>query len=417
MNNQSISTWLSNLKLFGFLIAFAGSAFSRSVSEAGLGIYLFFFLFERIFFRKKTVTPFPQSGLLVVFFGSLLISLFISHYFWISVKGFWKYSSGFFIFYAGVDSLRTAKELRGTLWFIGIVYLVSALAGIIQGITGQDFIYRRAPIMQADMVRITGAFKHYNDYATFLVPGFALALALFLDSGMRRKKIEAFLSGALLLTLSYALLQTASRGALLGAICSFLVFIFFSRPSKKMLVVALIFILLAGAVPSPMRTRLKNVFNLQGEGTPERILLMKICYSMIRENPLFGLGINTYSDNFSRFKPKDYPGAMYAHNSYLQIAAEIGLVGIFLYLLFIASLLRTFIYRLSKNKDDPARIFLLAAIAGIIGILVNALSESLLQSTQLRMMFWWFVGLAGAIAFNIIQRKSSDSPGKRFTRI
>ena len=160
-----------------------------------------------------------------------------------------------------------------------------------------------------------------------------------------------------------------------------------------------------------------DIFNLQGESNPERILLMKISFSMIKASPFFGLGINTYSDNFSRFKPVNYQGAMYAHNSYLQMASEIGLVGLFLYLFFIFMLLFKFINLLSKNKDDPHRIFLLAAVAGIIGILVNALFESLLQSTQLRLMFWWLVGFAGATAFNIIQRKSSDSPVKKFTRI
>ena len=130
MNKRTISEALSNLKLFGFFIVFAGSAFSRSVSEIGLGIYLFFFLFERIFFQKETVTPFPQLGILIVFLGSLVISLFISQYFWTSVKGFWKYLSSFLIFYTAIDSLRTSKELRRTLWFIWILYLAPALMGV-----------------------------------------------------------------------------------------------------------------------------------------------------------------------------------------------------------------------------------------------------------------------------------------------
>ena len=400
---------LSNLKLTGFLVALAGSAFSRSVCEIGLGIYTICFLTERIFFKKKVLPPFPQAGFLAPLTVSLLASLFISHDFWISTRGLWKYLSGFFIFYAGIDSLRTEKDLRRTLWAFLIVYMIAGWAGVVQGITGHDFIYHREPIAQAGMVRITGAFKHYNDYATFLLPGFSMALALLLDSGSRRKKSRMFLSAALLQTLSYALLQTASRSAFLRVSASFFIFIVFLRPSKILFAAVLIFAAAACVIPSPMKTRLNGMFNLRGESAPERLLLMKVSCAMIKESPLFGLGINTYSENFARFKPKKYPGAMYAHNSYLQMAAEIGLVGIFFYLLFIFSVLSQFVHQLTKNKEDPRRIFLLAAGAGIAGILVNALFESLLQSTQLRMLFWWLMGFGAAIAAILIKPSSEQS--------
>jgi O-antigen ligase len=120
---------------------------------------------------------------------------------------------------------------------------------------------------------------------------------------------------------------------------------------------------------------------------------------MVAENPLFGLGLNTYSLNFARFKPPDYEAQMYTHNSYVQMATESGLLGTGLFILFLAVLVFACAGRLLKRRDtDPSKVLGAALLAGVFGLLVNCLFDSVLQSTQLRTLFWSLLGAALAVA-------------------
>ena len=143
-------------------------------------------------------------------------------------------------------------------------------------------------------------------------------------------------------------------------------------------------------VPSPLRVRLHELSSLTGGEMSERMMLLRTSLEMLKQNPLFGLGLNTYSDHFPKFKPADYPALMYAHNTYLQMATECGLVGLGLFLAFITAVMA----RASKNRD----VLGMALLAGAFAILVNGLFDSVLQSTQLRQFFWILLGAASAFA-------------------
>ena len=400
---------VSDIKLFGFFLAFAASSFSKSFCAVGLGVYVFGLIFQWIRDKGSYRLAYPNSVFLIVLLASLTVSLFVSDYFWVSFRGFWKFMEGFILLYAGIDVLQDQKNMRWMVRVLAIVFFLSALAGIWQDVFGHDFIYLRKPLVTSGHLpsRITGAFKHYNDFGTFLVPGFAIAAALFLENWKSRKKVFALLSIFLFLALSHALARSMSRSALLAVFVSLFFFVSFFRFRWSAFMSLIILIVLLWLVPSPISSRLEN---LTSESGPERLLLLKTSFAMVKESPFFGLGINTYSDNFPRFKPQTYPALMYAHNSYMQMAAEIGLVGLFFYLLFIASFLWRFIRAIVSNKSSYFRTLNVGVVSGIAGLLFNALFESLLQSTQLRTLFWSLMGIAAALTYNLLLKGDSLQP-------
>ncbi len=399
-----------NIKLLGLILAIVGSAFSITACALGLALYLAGLLLE-LFFEKSVSHPrYPEGKFFLPLLISLLISLFISRYFLVSLRGFWKFSEGFILLYACVDVIRTPRELRALIVTSVSVFFSSPLSGLSQDLLGVDFVYFRQAIHDTVPPRITGPLKHYNDYGSFLVPGFSVALAWCLIKLSDRKFIAAAFAAVLLLMLSYTITRTLSRSALLAAFASLFFFSVFFRYRWFAIGGLAVLILVVWTFPSALSTRLKDIFAFK-ESTPERLLLIKTTLSMIKAKPLFGLGLNTYSDYFPHFRPKDYPAIMYTHNSYLQMAAEIGIVGITLYLSFIFALITKAVQRILSCRLWAYKVLTVGCIAAVFGLMTNALFESLLQSTQLRAIFWCLLGISMALATNFISGNSDSQTG------
>jgi len=379
------------LKTFGFLLAIFGSAFSISFCGIGLGLYAGALAIQPLLDRNARWLPYPSWAFLLPLLLSLLISVAISDYQWISARGFGKYLQGFLLLYAGLDVIRSEKEKKALVFALVSACLMAIASGLYQEFSGVDFIYgNHANTYQGDITRLTGSFKHCNDYGTFLAPMVVFALAHFLNLSRQKKYAAAFLALLMLTGLCYVLMRTISRSAILSAFTALFIFCLFFRFRWRAFLVLAVTLAALWFIPSPLSERFHELTSLNGGEMTERTMLLRTSLDMVQKNPFFGLGLNTYSDNFPKFKPADYPAIMYAHNTYLQMATEAGAVGLGLFLIFIAVVMA----RCIKQKE-----MLGAALwAGVLGILVNGLFDSVLQSTQLRTLFWALLGAAAALS-------------------
>ncbi|OQA55645.1 MAG: O-Antigen ligase [Candidatus Omnitrophica bacterium ADurb.Bin277] len=129
----------------------------------------------------------------------------------------------------------------------------------------------------------------------------------------------------------------------------------------------------------------------------ERIELWKRAIDVIDSEPWFGTGINTYNvahekyDTAKNWRVRGY----YAHNGYLQLAAEIGIPGILFFLLFLAFYFRRAWRSASALRGTSEELDRLGMITGLLAFLIYALADTNLQSPQSLMSFWI---LAGALA-------------------
>ncbi len=390
------SETLRRFRLAGLAVILVGTACSNSLIGIGTGLYaaaLFAAFLARP--RPRLLTP-PFLGLLLALTVSTLYSFAISDYPKESLQGIWKYVCAFLAFYAAAEAIGSPKERRWIVTGFAVCAVIAAVSGIGQDFCGRDFIRGRSPVLFTDAItRITGPFKHCNDFASFLVPGWLVVFAAFVVSVKRRKTAAAVLSLIALVLIGWAVGRTMSRAAMIGAVAG-TVFLAFHLPYRRWIAGALA----AGAaaawfVPSTISTRLHSLLDLK-VALRERIQLIEGTLKMIQDAPWFGLGLNTYSRLFPVYNPPDpaAPVLMYAHNSYLQMAAEAGVVGLVLYLMYVSRSLRA-AYTGMRNEAGASDHWIPAGlIAAVIALLVNALFESLLQSTQLRTLFWCLLGLA-----------------------
>jgi O-antigen ligase len=224
---------------------------------------------------------------------------------------------------------------------------------------------------------------------------FALALAL-LVSGWKR----VYFSIASLFIFSADLL-TFSRGGYLALIVALIVFLgfFFSSLLKKYIpfLFAFCFVLiLLIAVPNPLTARLSSIFDFSDHSTSGRVAIWNEAIGIITDHPITGVGLGNYSNTV--LSSATYREPRYAHNIFLDISAETGIVnGIVFFLLLALSIIR------ALTSSEPLK---LAAGFSLLIFFVHSLFETPIYSVHILPLFLTLI----AIGLSNTSTKLLESP-------
>jgi O-antigen ligase len=235
------------------------------------------------------------------------------------------------IFIVIVNAVRTRTRLKGLLF----VALVSGLWLSFEAIN--DF---RRGLNTVDGYRAggrgNGIFGNTNDMALHVVTLLPIAIALLFGT---RSLIRKLLIGACAALMVAAIVLSYSRGAFLGMIVV-LIFMAMKLGPRHRVEIILAILVLAGAVlllaPDNYGGRLLSIFmpslDPGGSADNRRGELFRSAYIALR-HPLLGIGMGNYQSEMS------YKGLV-THNSYTQVAAEMGATALVCYTLFIVTPLR-----------------------------------------------------------------------------
>ena len=160
----------------------------------------------------------------------------------------------------------------------------------------------------------------------------------------------------------------------------------------SLLVVPLILYFYEGEVAS----RLWSIFQGHDTSSDLRWALWDSTMYIVRENPIFGIGWNTF---YLVYPEYNYyiqgPNVLmyHAHNLYLNILAETGIPGLLSFLAVIVGHVITSV-RLKGDMFRQAAQIGIGALA--IGVLFSGLSDFELYSHQVTIVFWQLLGWVGA---------------------
>jgi O-antigen ligase len=139
-----------------------------------------------------------------------------------------------------------------------------------------------------------------------------------------------------------------------------------------------------------------------------RVDMWKGAWKLIRERPQFGWGIGTFPLEQARtvstsqstcMAPRGGPTlGQEAHNEYLQMAAETGLLGLGLYLWVLGAFFVTGIRALRRIEAGFRQLVLMGCLAAIAGQVVDALSNPAWRFADVSFVFWLVLGLGVAVA-------------------
>jgi len=137
----------------------------------------------------------------------------------------------------------------------------------------------------------------------------------------------------------------------------------------------------------------------------DRLLYWRAALALFGERPLFGIGLGQYPYRFARDYsaglqlPWPHPEAYHAHSSYLHVLAELGIVGLGLFLLFWALTLRALISALrTHHRGTLPWAFAFGVILAVVAELVVALVDYNLASPTAMLPLGLLVGLALSLA-------------------
>ena len=151
-----------------------------------------------------------------------------------------------------------------------------------------------------------------------------------------------------------------------------------------------------------LKERLSNFFIFHDPSSSDRMNIWSIAWRMFMHNPWIGLGLGTFMFNFRKFMIKDYTyGVPYAHNCYLQILCEIGIIGLVSFLSILVLFFLNGVRIIMSHEKTFLWYILLASLASILGYCVQMSVETILYSLDLGMLFWLILGLGVATMKNI----------------
>lgn len=378
-----------------FSITFSNAAVEISFGFISLIFIIKFFLNHKIpIIKRLNNLRTPLNIFLFIIFIIYIVSFMRSEFPKDSFKGILriiKYSLLYFSLYEFFSS--DIKRIKRIFWAIIVISGFTFLNGIFQSLSGFD-ILRQHLIDKTDcLLRINASFVHPNDYGSFIIAMLPLSLLFLLPKLPKNKRIILLI--VLILGL-FCLIRTSSRGAWLGFIIGLIIF-FYSYNKKLAIILPIALIILISVFPNGLN-RMSSLFSGAQNSSWERTKLWEGTWNMIKEHPITGFGINTFSDYFPKFKPADYPDARYAHNSYMQMWSEIGIIGLMTFLgLIITALWTTFNKFNKKISCGFEGMLLLSLVSGWTAFLVQAALDTNLYSLVLITLFWFITALIIAL--------------------
>jgi O-antigen ligase len=382
--------------------------FSIAISAAPMSVFMALlitaFLTKKLLTKKPLFSPSAINIPLFILFAITCLSLVNAVNYRDSIKGgILRLLQYIFVFFIVVQELKDKKYIIKILFSVCSGLALVSFDGLWQVVTGKDFIRGYGPVINLGLVRATASFKDSNLMGIYLSAFAPLAFGMTINYF----KGEAWVFISLLSLLSLAgIALTYSRPTLLA---TYIALLFLGLAGKKKsLVVILTAILLAAPfiLPGSIKKWAKEVdYNpVRFMCNDDRIAVYRNSLNMIKAHPFLGVGANNYMKQYKRYKETveyrnvvtlDY---MYAHNNFIHLASEIGLLGLAVFLWLLYKLFRecALIYR--SLKESYLKMLALSLIAALIAFLVNGLTESSLYSSRVAIIFWYLMGFIFALA-------------------
>jgi O-antigen ligase len=284
------------------------------------------------------------------------------------------------------------------VWFLVALGFVASLIGIVQHFTfnGKMYWFRE---MKYGGVPF-GPYVNRNHFAGFVelvVPPGLAALVLRAE----RRDLMPLLAILTLLPIG-ALFLAASRGGIIAFFCEIIVITLLvatRQKELKTLTTGVVILLLAAAMVAwiGIGRSLERFSDYRSYEVTEvrRVEMTRDSWRIFLDHPLLGTGFGTLQQVFPRYETV-YDGLVvdHAHDDYVELLANAGIVGGLLGAWFLALLFREGVRSLKANRGTMDLALHIGALAGCIGILIHSFADFNLHITANALIFLLIATLA-----------------------
>lgn len=298
-------------------------------------------------------------------------------------------------------------------WSAATLYCL-IVVGVILSVTGISEYARSS----ADW-RIFGPFEspgYFGGYLVLIIPVLLAAVLAF-------KPVAAKVASTLVWALAIAaLFLTGTRFAIISVGIASIAFVALAAWTRNLNRQRSIWLIIAAAVAigaaslanAPTASRMAGkAATEQSHSLPFRVATWKGTANIIKAHPLIGTGVGTFELVFQKYMVAGY--TRMAHNGYLQVASESGILSLIALAVAFGALFLAGLKGLRRDDENEPALFsdggsaLIACglAAAIIGSLARNLMDSDLYNPGIGLTFWAFAGL---IASRMPSRKTISLP-------
>ena len=409
------SYFLQCIDLFILLFILATFVLSTVFSSDAIGFFALVVMFltaVKMIFRtgeKFTIKSFEYW--LLLYFLIVVISLFGSTLFSLSLKGFFKTFVYLGFYVSVVQYLKTnKKQIPLVLGTIALCTVGEAFIGFLQSFlhlneisTWQD----TSRLNPEDVIsRVYGTLKPLNPnlFGGYLISGFPVVLgSVFYFVYKKLNKMAFIMLGATLLSI-YTIFQTGCRGAYLALMLiiglTFLLCLkFFGKKYKKLCVTlissfGILFVLSIMCVNS-LRLRFLSIFAMRNDSSNSfRFNVYHSALEMFKDNWLLGIGVGNknFREIYGLYMKTGFD-ALSAYNIYLEIAVESGIFALIAFLGFIFDMVLNSIKFIFTTKNTENIILVSISLIAILAVLFHGFVDTIFFRPQLQFTFWTFVAI------------------------
>jgi len=315
--------------------------------------------------------------------------------------------AGYIVFFAAALTFIDSEErLRKVVATIAIFGGIIAFVGILQRLASPDAIYGYRPAAQAIPF---GPYVNRHHFASLMVLFTGVVLSHLLGGGYSRDR-ELLLAIPLVL-MAVAVVLTGSRGGVIAYLATFGICLagqlrggvraklplMLGAGAFGLFVVFLV-IFLGGADALLRSTGLQSAAEDISSG---RTHFWSVAWRVFTANPIVGSGMDAFGVAFTQFDTRNgFFRIEQAHNDYLQILADGGVIGFAIVASFIFLLVMKGV---AAFKDASAsefqRVTRLGAFAGCVGILVHSFVDFPLRTVSNAFFFLLVAALLAIPSF------------------
>jgi len=341
---------------------------------------------------------------------------------------FFRYASYVSFYVLGVQLLADSSRLRFAVKTVVVCGFAIAVLAFLQEYLGNGKIFwLRKPPGGTHMV---GPYVYRNHFAGYMGMVTPLAISLFFYyrprlgyAGSLKEKWIALFSyprnhshiywGAMAIVMAASICMSLSRGGIISFSAASLVllgiFVIKQRQTSTLLwaVCFLGLVILAADwfAYGNVVERFSSTFDQEGNINTARFAYWQDAVNVIMHFPIFGTGMGTFGNIFPTYKTLNLPGHFiyHAHNDYLELLTDGGLLGFACAALFLCLLVARSSRQLRRRQDPYAGYLYWGALAGILAILLHSFTDFNFQSGANALYFYFLASLLVSGAYTSVR--------------
>lgn len=309
---------------------------------------------------------------------------------WLSFYNYYHLMGRYIVLYYlvvnNIHSVNQLKRLVSTVLFSAGIVAAYGFYQYLHGVDISAFEWVDGEQFPDLKIRVFSTLQNPNLLAGFLVVIIAVASSLGLNARRPHRKM-LFLG--LVLAMGLCLALTYSRGAWLSIVAVIVAFgVLYSRKTFWLLLLVPIVVVAGHDV---LMERLMSIFNPTDTSSTLRLALWESTIAMIVDHPLLGIGWGAYQlvyPSYDFFVLDAGTKIFHAHNMYLHIAAEIGLPGLFAFLIIMYGHARLALELAANTANRWLHGLMLGVLVAQLSIAVSGFTDYIMFNPQVAMLYW-----------------------------